>query len=57
MYDVSVTKCNSYNSDEVKKALSEALEALGGLGWVKEGMKVAVKANLVSFMSPDKLRK
>ena len=54
MYDVSVTKCDSYNSDEVKKALFEALEALGGLGWVKEGMKVAVKANLVSFMSPDK---
>ena len=54
MYDVSVTKCDSYNSDEVKKALSEALEAIGGLDWVKAGMKIAIKANLVSFMTPDK---
>lgn len=54
MFDVSVIKCDSYNSDEVKKALGEAIEAVGGLSWVKDGMKIAIKANLVSFMSPDK---
>lgn len=54
MFDVSVIKCDSYNSDEVKKALSEAIDQVGGLDWVKEGMKIAIKANLVSFMSPDK---
>lgn len=54
MFDVSVIKCDSYDSAEVKKALAEALEAVGGLDWVKDGMKIAVKANLVSFMSPDK---
>ena len=54
MFDVSVTKCDSYNSDEVSQALSKALEAIGGLDWVEEGMKIAIKANLVSFMSPEK---
>ncbi len=54
MYDVSVIKCDSYESSEVKKALAEALAAVGGLDWVKEGMKIAIKANLVSFMTPDK---
>lgn len=54
MFDVSVVKCDSYDSVEVKKALAEALDAVGGLDWVKAGMKIAVKANLVSFMSPDK---
>ena len=54
MFDVSVIKCDSYNSDEVKQALGEALDAVGGLDWVKEGMKIAIKANLVSFMSPEK---
>ena len=54
MFDVSVIKCDSYNSAEVKKALSEALDAVGGLSWVTNGMRIAIKANLVSFMSPDK---
>lgn len=53
MVDVSVSKCNSYDSGEVRAALVEALDAIGGLDFVKEGMKIAVKANLVSFMSPD----
>lgn len=54
MFDVSVTKCDSYNADEVNRALSQAIDAVGGLDWVKEGMKIAIKANLVSFMSPEK---
>ena len=54
MFDVSVIKCDSYESLEIKNALSEALGAIGGLDWVTKGMKIAIKANLVSFMSPDK---
>ena len=54
MFDVSVIKCDSYNSDEVSAALSQAIDALGGLDWVEKGMKIAIKANLVSFMAPDK---
>lgn len=53
MIDVSVWKCDSYDAAEVRAALVEALDAIGGLNFVKEGMKVAIKANLVSFMSPD----
>ena len=29
------------------------LEPIDGLGWVKPGMKIAVKANLVTFMKPE----
>lgn len=53
MVDVSVSKCNSYDSGEVRVALREALDAIGGLDFVREGMQIAIKANLVSFMNPD----
>ena len=52
--DVSIVKCDTYESEEVKSALKEALDAIGGLDWVKNGMKIAIKANLVSFMAPEK---
>lgn len=52
--DVSVVKCDTYESEAVKAALEESIEAVGGLGWVKKGMKIAIKANLVSFMAPEK---
>ncbi len=51
--DVSVVKCNSYEDSEVTHALCEALSAVGGLDFVTEGMTVALKANLVSFMRPE----
>ncbi len=46
-YDVSIVRCESYQPDTVKRALEEALEPLGGLSWVKPGMRIALKANLV----------
>lgn len=54
MYDVSIVKCEEYRSDLARAALAEAIDAVGGLDWVTEGMKIVIKANLVSFMSPDK---
>lgn len=54
MYDVSIVKCDSYDQSEVGQALDAAMSAIGGLDWVKAGMKIAIKANLVSFMAPDK---
>ncbi len=51
--NVSVVSCNSYDFDGAEKALREALEPLGGLDWVKPGMTVAIKANLVSVMKPE----
>ena len=54
MYDVAIVKCEEYQDDVARAALSEAIDAVGGLDWVEKGMKIVIKANLVSFMSPDK---
>lgn len=51
---VSVTGCLSYEPQAVSEALNAVLIPLGGLDWVREGMTVAIKANLVSAMHPDK---
>ncbi|MBE6552733.1 MAG: DUF362 domain-containing protein [Ruminococcaceae bacterium] len=53
MFDVSVSACNSYQSAEVREALIKILEPIGGLDWVRDGMRIAIKANLVSMMKPD----
>ena len=53
MWDVSIAKCGSYDPDEVLSALREAIDAVNGLDWVRPGMRVGVKANLVTFMKPD----
>lgn len=50
---VSVVPCDSYDETKAAKALEEALSPLGGLDWVKEGMTVAIKANLVTFLKPE----
>ncbi|MBQ7293019.1 MAG: DUF362 domain-containing protein [Clostridia bacterium] len=49
-----MVKCDSYENEAVKVALSEAIDKIGGLDWVESGMKIAIKANLVSFMAPEK---
>lgn len=51
---VSIVDCPDYASDTVKEALEQVLTPLGGLNWVKEGMTIAIKANLVTFFHPDK---
>lgn len=53
MKQVSVTSCASYDESLVKTALCELLAPIGGLDWVEPGMRVAIKANLVSMMKPD----
>lgn len=53
-FDVSVTPCADYSEAEVTRALDEALSAVGGLDWVKQGMTVAIKANLVVFFKPER---
>ena len=54
MYDVSIVRCDEYEASQAHEALAQAIDAVGGLGWVEKGMRIAIKANLVSFMSPDK---
>lgn len=51
--EVSLARCDSYDEQEVERALDEVLAPIGGLNWVKSGMVVAIKANLVAAMKPD----
>ena len=53
MPDVILTPCSNYQSDTCRLALEAALAPLGGLDWVRPGMRVGIKANLVSAMRPD----
>lgn len=50
---VSVTQCKSYNEAQADAALQALLAPLGGLDWVKPGMNVGIKANLVTFLKPE----
>ncbi len=52
--EVAISKCADYREENVKKSLYEVLNLLGGLSFIKDGSKVAIKANLVSFMKPEK---
>lgn len=52
--EVSVIPCDSYEKETVRRAVTQAIDAVGGLDFVKEGMTVALKANLVSFAQPEK---
>ncbi len=51
---VSITSCPDYSPEHCKQALETVLGPLGGLEWVQPGMKIAIKANLVSAMKPEK---
>mgnify|MGYP002763954162 CR=1 FL=1 len=53
MADVSIVRCASYDADECRVAPEAAIAAVGGLDWVRDGMKIAVKVNLVSAMRPE----
>ncbi len=54
MPDVSIVACPSYESKTVQNALKQVLEPFGGLSWVRPGMCIVIKANLVSMMKPEK---
>ena len=53
MHQVSIVPCKTYQAQEVRSALLAVIEPLGGLNWVKAGMKIAIKANLVSMLKPE----
>ena len=52
--DVTVVSCDAYEPELAKTALREALAPLGGLDFVKRGDRVLIKANLITFLKPDK---
>ena len=51
---VAVVGCSDYTEKNVRAALTEALSEVGGLSFVTPGMKIAIKANLVSHLRPEK---
>ena len=51
---VSIAPCADYAPENVREALIAALDSIGGLDAVKEGTKVAIKANLVTLMRPER---
>lgn len=53
-FDVSAVPCSAYTPDVCRRALVQVLEPLGGLSWVQPGMRVAIKANLVAGMAPER---
>lgn len=53
MTEVSIVPCPEYGVARCRAALLEVLSPLGGLDWVRPGMKIAVKANLASFLKPE----
>lgn len=50
---VSIVKLDNYTYEGAREALERLLEPIGGLGFVKTGDRVVIKANLVSAMKPD----
>ena len=53
MSKVSIVSCPNYEFDNVRTSLKSALDAIGGLDFVRAGMKIVIKANLVSMMKPE----
>ena len=52
-YDVSIIACEDYDEERVENALRAALLPIGGLDFVKPGMTVGIKVNLVTAMKPE----
>ncbi|MGZ4907869.1 MAG: DUF362 domain-containing protein [Halobacteriota archaeon] len=53
-YEVSITKCDSYQLEKVRASVTAGLESIGGLhNFVKAGDRVLVKLNLLGAKPPD----
>ena len=51
--DVVIVPCADYSHGTVRAALERVLAPLGGVDWVVPGMRVAIKANLVTAAKPE----
>ena len=54
MERIAVAKCPDYNEKNVSLALDQVLEQLGGLKWIRPGMRIILKPNLVSRLNPER---
>ncbi len=50
----ALAECRSYERNEVRAALEKVIALAGGLDWVKPGMRIALKANLIAGGEPEK---
>lgn len=50
----SVVPCDDYESSKLRQKLFEAVMAVDDLNWIKEGMTIAIKTNLVTGAAPEK---
>ena len=51
--DVALVPCADYEPGRCRAALEALIEKAGGLDWVRPGMRIGIKANLVAAMGPD----
>ena len=49
----ALAACNDYSEDNVRTALESVIAAVGGLDWVRPGMRVGVKLNLCAARKPE----
>jgi uncharacterized protein (DUF362 family)/Pyruvate/2-oxoacid:ferredoxin oxidoreductase delta subunit len=54
MYDVAFAPCGDYEYARVRAALDDAVARTADLSWLRPGMTVAVKVNLITFAHPDR---
>ena len=50
---LAIVPCETYAPEAVRAALLEALAPLGGLDWVRPGMRVGIKLNLCAARKPE----
>ncbi len=49
----ALCSCPDYEAETVRAALKKAIEAAGGLDWVRPGMRIGVKLNLCAAKRPE----
>lgn len=55
MPEVALVKCESYDNDRVKEAITKGVNLLGGIGnFVKKGERIILKPNFLSSAQPEK---
>lgn len=53
-FDVAIANCETYEPKAVKDALKAAFAPINGLDWITPGMRIAVKANIMMHVKPEK---
>ena len=51
--NISIARCDDYSAANISAAFDRVLAPFGALDFVRPGMTVAIKTNLVSRMNPD----